>query len=44
MHTDATPTGDARVLLDPEHVAALAANEVIFFGRASGTITTRSLR
>ncbi|QPS33584.1 hypothetical protein I6G59_16935 [Brevibacterium casei] len=44
VHTDATPTGDARVLLDPGHIAALAAGEVVFFGRASGTITVRSLR
>ena len=43
-HTDATPTGDARVLLDPTHIAALAADDAIFFGRASGTITVRSLR
>lgn len=43
-HTDATPAGDARVLLDPEHVGTLAADEVVFFGRASGTITVRSLR
>ncbi len=43
-HTDATPTGDARILLDPGHLAALAADEAIFFGRASGTITVRSLR
>lgn len=42
-HTDATPSGDARVLLDPAHIAALAAGEVLFFGRASGTITARSL-
>lgn len=43
-HTDATPTGDARILLDPGHLSALAADEAIFFGRASGTITVRSLR
>lgn len=43
-HTDATLTGDARVLLDPKHISTVEAGEAIFFGRASGTITVRSLR
>ncbi|MEX3564796.1 hypothetical protein [Micrococcus endophyticus] len=42
-HTDATPDGRARALLDPEIVAAAKADEVVLVGRVSGTIAVRSL-
>lgn len=42
-HTDATPDGRARALLDPEIVAAAKAGEVVLVGRVSGTIAVRSL-
>ncbi|WP_396290625.1 hypothetical protein [Curtobacterium sp. KT1] len=42
-HTDATPDGRARALLDPQGVAAINAGEVLLFGRVSGTIAIRSL-
>ena len=37
-HTDATPDGHARALLDPAVVAAARAGEVVLVGRVSGTI------
>ncbi|WP_184399747.1 hypothetical protein [Nocardiopsis composta] len=42
-HTDATPDGRARALLDPEVVAAAKAGEVVLVGRVSGTIAVRGL-
>lgn len=42
-HTDATPDGRVRVLLDPQVVAAVKAGEVVLVGRVSGTIAVRSL-
>ena len=42
-HTDATPDGRARALLDPAVVAAARAGEVVLVGRVSGTIAVRSL-
>lgn len=41
-HTDATPDGAARALLDPKQVSG--AGEVVLIGRISGTVVTRSLR
>ncbi|MCI2266640.1 hypothetical protein L2W11_14095 [Sediminivirga luteola] len=43
-HTDATPDGRARALLDPAVVAAARAGEVVLVGRVSGTIAVRSLQ
>lgn len=43
-HTDATPDGRARALLDPAVVAAARAGEVMLVGRVSGTIAVRSLQ
>ncbi|MGO2665421.1 hypothetical protein [Mycetocola reblochoni] len=43
-HTDATPDGRARALLDPAVVAAARAGEVVLVGRVSGTIAVRSLK
>lgn len=42
-HTDATHEGRVRALLDPKHIAALHASEVILVGRVSGTVTVRGL-
>lgn len=42
-HTDATPDGRARILLDPQAVAAAKAEEVVLVGRVSGTIAVRGL-
>ena len=42
-HTDATPDGRARALLDPQVIAAAKAGEVVLFGRVSGTIAVRGL-
>ncbi|MDS2171825.1 hypothetical protein Q7C18_03870 [Nesterenkonia sp. CL21] len=42
-HTDATPDGQARALLDPAQVAAAKAGEVVLVGRVSGTIAVRGL-
>lgn len=42
-HTDATPDGRARALLDPQVVAAAKAGEVVLVGRVSGTIAVRGL-
>lgn len=42
-HTDATPDGQARALLDPSVVAAAKAGEVVLVGRVSGTIAVRGL-
>lgn len=40
-HTDATPHGAARAVLDPKQVKG--AGEVVLVGRISGTVVTRSL-
>ncbi|MEJ1092577.1 hypothetical protein [Microbacterium istanbulense] len=40
-HTDATPHGTARALLDPKQ--ATGADGVVLVGRISGTVVTRSL-
>ncbi|MGP5008861.1 hypothetical protein ACTXJK_18365 [Brachybacterium tyrofermentans] len=40
-HTDATPHGAARAVLDPKQVKG--AGEVMLVGRISGTVVTRSL-
>lgn len=40
-HTDATPHGTARAVLDPKQVKG--AGEVVLVGRISGTVVTRSL-
>lgn len=42
-HTDASPDGRARALLDPAIVAAAKAGEVVLVGRVSGTIAVRGL-
>ncbi|MBV2363518.1 hypothetical protein [Streptomonospora nanhaiensis] len=42
-HTDATPDGRARALLDPAVVAAAKAGEVVLVGRVSGTIAVRGV-
>lgn len=42
-HTDATPDGRARALLDPAIVTAAKAGEVVLVGRVSGTISVRGL-
>ncbi|MBU8577597.1 hypothetical protein [Brevibacterium luteolum] len=40
-HTDATPTGTARALLDPKHIKN--ADVVVLVGRISGTVVVRSV-
>ena len=42
-HTDATPNGRARALLNPQVIAAAKAAEVVLVGRVSGTIAVRGL-
>lgn len=42
-HTDATPHGQARALLDPAVIAGVKAGEVVLVGRVSGTIAMRRL-
>lgn len=42
-HTDASHEGRVRALLDPAHIDALRASEVLLVGRVSGTIAVRSL-
>ncbi|MGO2311934.1 hypothetical protein ACTXKH_07760 [Brachybacterium tyrofermentans] len=42
-HTDATPDGQARALLDPAVIAGAKAVEVVLVGRVSGTIAVRGL-
>lgn len=42
-HTDASHQGTVRALLDPKHITALDASEVVLVGRVSGTITIRGL-
>jgi hypothetical protein len=42
-HTDATPDGRARALIDPQVVTATKADEVVLVGRVSGTIAVRGL-
>jgi hypothetical protein len=42
-HTDATPGGRVRALLDPAMIAAAKAGEVALVGRVSGTVAVRSL-
>lgn len=42
-HTDATGTGDARTLIDLDHILDAAGQEVILLGRISGTLALRRL-
>ena len=42
-HTDATPTGTARALIDLAHDHLNRGDEVVLVGRVSGTLVVRSL-
>ncbi len=42
-HTDATGTGEARALIDLDHLLDGGTQEVILFGRISGTLAVRRL-
>lgn len=42
-HTDASHQGHVRALIDPAHIAATGASEVVLIGRVSGTVAIRGL-
>lgn len=43
-HTDASPTGEARALLEATHLDRAASRDVILLGRVSGVVTVRRAR
>lgn len=42
-HTDASHHGTVRALIDPKHITAVRASEVLLVGRVSGTVAIRGL-